>query len=79
MNLMNETEIVIFKDDRIYVLSDDDQDSDNSSCYDDDTDLQPSVVTDIYKPTSWDDIPSLRYRHRPMYWRWASWEVFEYI
>jgi len=80
MNPANETEIVVFQDDRIFLYSDVESDTDSSFSNEDafDTPL-PDLTVDIYNPTEWDDIQTWSFRHRPTHWRWADWELFHYI
>jgi hypothetical protein len=76
MNHINETEIVVFKDERVFTYSDTESDHDYPR---DDSEivyenlLPPEI--DIYQPTAWDQIPDKRYRNQPQYWNWTAWEM----
>lgn len=74
-NYLNETEIVIFEDDRIKVYSQTDSDTESESSVSIIHELEYLLEeeVDIYKPTKWDERRS--YRHRPDCWRWSEFEL----
>ena len=74
-NYSNETEIVIFQDDRIKVCTptDSDTESESSSSVIYELEYLLEAEVDIYKPTKWDERRS--FRHRPDCWRWSEFEL----
>ena len=74
VNNANETEIIVFENDRIYVYSDTDSDYDDDYEPDILENLLPPEV-DIYSPTKWDEIAVKRYRNHPEFWNWLDWEL----
>jgi hypothetical protein len=71
---MNEYEIVVFEDDRIRVIDEDDDplsDDEHSEL-----ELPLPTIDDIFlNDHSWDTLHMRRYRFRPQYWNFRDYEL----
>jgi hypothetical protein len=72
---MNEYEVIVFENDRIYVVPEEDAESTD----DDRTeiDIPIPIEDDIFSDEHpWDRRSTLRYRFRPDFWNFRDYELF---